>query len=163
MENCFAREERPVLLGMRQKRNYTDIPGVCWWREFSESSESQQSFLSWLHGTLPCHIHWFSTTRGGTRCAPMACWALMTFQCGSTKGIHGTKTFCLPGGDSRHPPKASCVPSNSPWHLDFHQPSIPSDTLYYFCCLVGFLSPLEGVLILRSPKALNWLTRIFNV
>lgn len=49
---------------------------------------------------------------------------------------------------------------NSPWHLDFHQPSILSDTLYYFCSIVWFLSSLEGALILRTSKALNWLTRI---
>lgn len=44
---------------------------------------------------------------------------------------------------------------NSPRHSDFHQPSILSDTLYYFCCIVGFLFPLEGVLILGTPKSIK--------
>lgn len=40
--------------------------------EYSESSESQQSTLIWSNRILPCHIHWFVTTRGGTGCAPMS-------------------------------------------------------------------------------------------
>lgn len=38
-----------------------------------ESSESQQTPLSWLNGILLCHIHWVLKTRGGTGGAPMSC------------------------------------------------------------------------------------------